>query len=50
MLGKTKAFNLVKAGSSEEADVATIARHFDVVIKDLEPTDTAFEAEFSEKK
>ena len=47
---RTKAFNLVKAGSSEVADVATIARHFDVVIKGLEPTDTAFEAEFSEKK
>ena len=46
MLGKTKAFNLVKAGSSEAADVATIARHFAVEIKELAPTEVAFEAEF----
>jgi hypothetical protein len=50
MLGKTKAFNLVNARSGEVEDVKTIALHFTVVIKGLEPTETAFEAEFSEKK
>ncbi len=46
MLGKTKAFNLVNARSGEVADVATIARHFAVEIKELAPTESAFEAEF----
>jgi hypothetical protein len=49
MLGKTKAFSLVKAGSSDAADVATIAQHFAVEIKELEPTDSAFEAVFLKK-
>ena len=46
MLGKTKAFNLVKAGSSDAADVATIARHFAVTIKDVPPSESGFEVEF----
>jgi hypothetical protein len=35
MLRETQAFSLVKAGSSDAADVATIARHFAVEIKEL---------------
>jgi hypothetical protein len=46
MLGKTKAFSLVKAGSRDVADVDAIARHFDVTIKEVPPSDAGFEAEF----
>jgi hypothetical protein len=42
MLGKTKAFSLVK----DVADVDAIARHFDVTIKEVPPSDSGFEAEF----
>ena len=46
MLGKTKAFSLVKAGSRDVADVDAIARHFDVTIKEVPPSESGFEAEF----
>jgi hypothetical protein len=46
MLGKTKAFSLVKAGSTDVADVDAIARHFDVTIKEVPPSESGFEAEF----
>ena len=47
MLAKTKAFNLVKAGSRDAADVAAIARHFDVEIEELAPNESAFDAKFN---
>jgi hypothetical protein len=47
MLRETQAFSLIKAGSSDAADVGTIARHFAVEIKELAPTELAFKAEFA---